>query len=237
MCASRKGRFLMQHPDRNTPVSRCESASRYAESAILQYVEAFEPPAEVADLLRAQAAALLAGRVSLTTKQADYRTAVLDCIPSRVAVAIVDLRADGFTRSAKRAADEAGKDVAAMVFPEGVTPIVKLFGQSEVDSLIALEGRIAAAAGRWSEAAATQARIVEARTRYEAALANRTTALNLATSKRALRNSAKEDFLDTYARVASAIKGLFPRDKTLQDVFFDEVRSAGSEGDGEDEAG
>ena len=90
----------MQHPDRNTPVSRCESASRYAESAILQYVEAFEPPAEVADLLRAQAAALLAGRVSLTTKQADYRTAVLDCIPSRVAVAIVDLRADGVTRFA-----------------------------------------------------------------------------------------------------------------------------------------
>jgi hypothetical protein len=227
----------MQVPDRKTPVTRCESLSRYAESALLQYIESFDPTAEEQAQLRANIDQLFTARTGLATKQADYRTAVLDCITPRVAVAIVDLRADGVTRSAKRAADEAGKDVAAMVFPEGVTPIVKLFGQSEVDSLIALEGRIAAAAGRWSEAAAMQTRIIEARTRYEAALANRTTALNLAASKRALRNSAKEDFLDTYAKVASAIKGLFPRDKTLQDVFFDEVRSAGSEGDGEDEAG
>lgn len=227
----------MQVPDRKTPVTRCESLARYAESALLQYIESFNPPAEEEVQLRANIAQLFAARSELTTKQDDYRTAVLDCIAPRVAVAIVDFRADSVTRSAKRAADEAGKDVAAMVFPEGITPIVKLFGQSEVDSLIALEGRIAAATGRWSDAAATQARIVEARTRYEAALANRTAALNLATSKRALRNSAKEDFLDTYAKVASAIKALFPRDKTLQDVFFDEVRSAGGEGDGEDEAG
>jgi hypothetical protein len=217
----------MQPPARNTPIDRCESATRFAESAILQYVESFEPPAETADALRAQAAALLTGRVSLTTKQSEYRTAVLDAIASRVAVLMVDLRADAVTRSAKRAVDDAGKDVAAMVFPEGVTPIVKLFGQSEVDALIALEDRILAVKGRWSEAMATHARIVEVRTRYETALRNRTTALNFASSKRALRDAAKEDFLDTYARVASAIKGLFPRDRVMQDIFFEDVRASG----------
>ena len=217
----------MQHPARNTPIDRCESATRFAESAILQYVESFEPPAETADALRAQAAALLTGRVSLTAKQSEYRTAVLDAIASRVAVLMVDLRADAVTRSAKRAVDDAGKDVAAMVFPEGVTPIVKLFGQSEVDALIALEDRILAAEGRWSEAMATHARIVEVRTRYQTALANRTTALNFASGKRALRDAAKEDFLDTYAKVASAIKGLFPRDRVMQDIFFEDVRASG----------
>lgn len=231
MSASRKGRFLMQLLERNTPVDRCESVTRYAESALLQYIEAFEPPPEEAEVLRAQIVSLRTGRISLTTKQADYRTAVLDCIAPRVAVILVDLRADSVVRSAKRAADEAGKDVAAMVFPEGVTPIVKLVGQTEVDALIALEGRILAAAGRWRDAAATHARIVEARTRYETALANRTTALQLASSKRALRNGEKESFLDTYAKVASAIKGLFPRDKALQDIFFEDVRSTGGDAD------
>lgn len=227
----------MQLLQPNTPVDRCESVTRYAESAILQYIEAFEPPAAEAEVLRAQAEALRTGRVALTTKQADYRTAVLDTIAPRVAVMLVDLRADSVVRSAKRAADEAGKDVAAMVFPEGVTPIVKLVGQTEVDALIALEGRILAAASRWTDAAATHARIVEARTRYETALANRTAALNLASSKRALRDGSKEDFLDTYAKVTSAIKALFPRDKALQDVFFEDVRRAGGESEGEDDAG
>ncbi len=74
---------------------------------------------------------------------------------------------------------------------------------------------------------ATHARIVEVRTRYETALRNRTTALNFASSKRALRDAAKEDFLDTYARVASAIKGLFPRDRVMQDIFFEDVRASG----------
>ena len=221
----------MQHPTRNTPIDRCESATRFAESSILQYVESFEPPADTADAMRAQAAALLTARVSLTTKQSEYRTSVLDAIASRVAVIMVDLRADAVTRSAKRSVDDAGKDVSAMVFPEGVTPIVKLFGQSEVDALIALEDRLLAVASRWSEATATHARIVQVRTRYETALANRTTALQHAASKRALRDAAKEDFLDTYAKVASAIKGLFPRDKTLQDIFFEDVRRSGGEDD------
>lgn len=222
----------MQHPDRTTPVARCDAATRYAESAIAQFIDAFDPPAEQVTVLRAQMALLLAGRMALMAKQDDYRMSVLDCIAPRVAVVIVDLRADAVARSAKRAADEAGKDVAAMVFPEGVTPIVKPVGQSEVGELIKLEDRILATAGRWSEATATHARIVQVRTRYETALANRTAALNLASSKRALRDGAKEDFLDTYAKVASTIKALFPRDKTLQDIFFEDVRRGDG---GEDE--
>ncbi len=225
----------MQHPTRSTPIDRCDGASRYAESAMAQFIESFDPPADEVLLLRAQIAALLSGRTTLMLKQDEYRTAVLDCIGPRVAVILVDLRADAVARSAKRSADEAGKDVAAMVFPDGITPIVRPVGQSEVDALIKLEARVLAATSRWSEATAIHERIVQVRTRYEAALALRATALNAAASKRALRDAAKEDFLDTYAKVASAIKGLFPRDKALQDIFFEDVRSASS--DNEVEAG
>ena len=221
----------MQHPDRTTPVDRCDGASRYAENAMAQFIEAFEPPADEVLQLRAQIALLLSGRTTLMLKQSDYRTAVLDCIGPRVAVTLVDLRADSVARSAKRSADEAGKDVSAMVFPEGVTPIVKPVGQSEVGELIKLEARVLAAASRWSEAAAIHERIVQVRTRYEAALTQRTTALNAAASKRALRDAAKEDFLDNFAKVASAIKGLYPRDKALQDIFFEDVRRSGGEDD------
>ena len=221
----------MQLPDPKTPVARCEAAARYTESALAQYVEAFEPPAEQATQLRAEAALLRAARTALTTEQDAYRTAVLDCIAPRIAAVLTDMRADAVVRSAKRAAEDAGKDVSAMVFPEGVTPIVRLLGQSEVDALVTLEGRILAVVSRWSEATATHARIVQARTRYETALTNRNAALSAAGSKRALRNSTKDAFLDTYASVANRIKSLFPRDKTLQDLFFEDVRKSGGDDD------
>lgn len=216
----------MQVPGPKTPVDRCESAAQYTESAVTQYVDTFTPPAEISTGLLAEGASLRVARIALATTQQEYRTAVVDCIAPRIAVVLTDMRADAVVRSAKRAADDADKTVSAMVFPEGVTPIVRLLGQSEVDALIALEGRILAVAGRWSEATATHARIVEVRTRYETALANRDAAFSLAARKRAMRDGTKESFLDTFASVANRIKALFPRDKTLQDIFFEDVRKS-----------
>ena len=227
----------MQLPDRTTPVARLQTLSLYAESAIGQYTETFATSPETTAQLRALADLLSTGRGALTLAQSDYFAAVLSCIAPRVAVMLVDMRADSVARSAKRGADDAGKDVALAVFPDGVSPIIRPVGQSEVNALRALEGRIQAAAPRWPEAATWNERIASVRARYETALANRATALNEAANKRAVRNAARESFLNTYASVAAQIKALFPREKTMQDIFFEDVRSTAGEDDVEPEVG
>ena len=232
-----KGRFLMQTPDRTTPIDRCASLSLYTESVIAQFGETFTPSPEAATQLPLLSDVLATSRGTLTLTQSAYLTAVLQCIAPRVAVMLIDMRADSVVRSAKRGADDAGKDVALAVFPDGVSPIIRPIGQSEVNALLALEGRLHAAIPRWPEAATWQERIATVRARYETALSNRASALNEAASKRAVRNAARESFLDTYASAAAQIKALFPRDKTMQDIFFDEVRTRGAEAEGEAEEG
>ena len=227
----------MQVPDRTTPIARLLTLSLYSESAMGQYPASFATSPETAAQLRVLYDMLTVGRGALTLAQSEYLAAVLNCIAPRVAVMLIDMRADSVARSAKRGADDAGKDIALAVFPEGVSPIIRPVGQSEVNALRALEGRIQAAAPRWPEAAAWNERIAAVRTSYETALTNRTNVLTEAANKRAVRNAARESFLNTYASVAAQIKGLFPRDKTTQDVFFEDVRSRGGEDEGEAEEG
>ena len=43
-------------------------------------------------------------------------------------------------------------------------------------------------------------------------------------AKRELRNMARRVFLDAYAQNQAAIKEAYPRDRTMQDLFFDDVR-------------
>lgn len=137
-------------------------------------------------------------------------------------------------RSVKRAADDAGEDISAAVFPTGVTPIVRPVGQTEVTQLRALEGRINAAAS-WTTKDAQLARVSGIRVTYETALKNRADGMIAAGAVRALRDVAKEDFLDVFAQVAAGIKQLFPRDKKRQDALFDKSRtSRASEEDAED---
>lgn len=165
-----------------------------------------------------------AATTALLERQAAYRTAVLSLIPLRIEVKLVDLFADEVVRSVKRAADDAGPASSAAVFPGGVTPIVKPFGRSEVTQLRALEGRLAAVSG-WAGSAEQHARVTAVRRLYETALTNRENGMIAAADARALRDSAKEDFLDGYAEVAAGIQQLFPRDRKRQDVFFEVVRS------------
>jgi hypothetical protein len=40
---------------------------------------------------------------------------------------------------------------------------------------------------------------------------------------------AKEDFLDVYAEIAARVKAEFPRDRKMQDLFFDDVTFAGQD--------
>jgi hypothetical protein len=57
-----------------------------------------------------------------------------------------------------------------------------------------------------------------------------------AAAARAVRDAAKEDFLDAFAAVAGAVKELFPRNRPTQEVFFDQFRSRGASVDDEPRA-
>jgi hypothetical protein len=224
----------MQRPDRRTPISRCEAAALYAQHAFRRYAALFAPGPETAAQLEAAAKTLEEAKDALVRAQAEYRDATVALLASRVEVKLIDLKADDVVRSVKRAADEAGKDVARAVFADGITPIVKPVGASEAKALRALEGRIAAAS-RWQGREAQASRVEAVRAEYEAALAARAEGLRAAADKRALRDAIKEDFLDAFTRVAAVIEGLFPRDRPRQDVFFDTLRASSARGIDDDE--
>ena len=224
----------MQVPNSKTPIQRCETASKFAQDAMRRYPTFFKPEPEVAARLENLAGSLGVGTGALMSAQGGYRAAVIDLIPHRVAVKLSDLRSAEVVRSVKRAADDAGAEISEAVFPGGIEPIIKPFGQTEVDELRKLEGRIAAATS-WADRTAQLARIVEVRELYEKALKDRKDAMMAAAGQRAVRDSVKEDFLDVFATVAAAIKGEFPRDKKRQDVFFDKLRAKKTAVDDDDD--
>jgi hypothetical protein len=231
----------VQTPDHKTSIPRCETASLFAQDALREYPAVFKAEPELAAQLENLANTLGVGTGALLAAQSTYRAAVVALVPHRVRVKLVDLRSAEVVHSVKRAAEEAGEEVAEAVFPGGVTPVIKGYGQSEVAALRALEGRIAAAT-RWADREAQLARIVEVRELYEKALKDREEAMIDAAAKRAIRNAVKEDFLDVFATVAAAIEGKFPRDRRRQNVFFDKLRAKkaadedhGDEDDGDDE--
>lgn len=222
----------MQLPNRNTPVERCLELSAFTVGALRTYGAMFEAPPELAAQLEALANTLEPSAAAMAAAQASYRTSVLAIIPHRVAVKLADLRSSDVVKSVKRAADDADPSISDAIFPGGTTPITKPFGQTEVDGLRRLEGRIAAVSA-WTGRDAQGARIIAVRTVYETALKGRKEAMLAAGAQHALRDMAKEDFLDAFATVAATIKGVFPRDRARQDVFFDAV-SARAEDRGDD---
>ncbi len=226
----------MQTPSPKTPILRCETASLFAQDALREYPAVFKAEPELAAQLENLANTLGVGTGALLAAHSTYRAAVVALVPHRVRVGLADLRSAEVVHSVKRAAEEAGEDIAEAVFPGGVTPVIKGYGQSEVAALRALEGRIAAAT-TWPDREAQLARVVEVRELYEKALKDREEAMIDAAAKRAIRNAVKEDFLDVFATVAAAIKGKFPRDKKRQDVFFDKLRAkrAADDDDGDED--
>ncbi|UJR82119.1 hypothetical protein [Sandaracinus amylolyticus] len=222
----------MQLPSRDTPIARCVTLSAFAQAALRRYATLFDATPDVRARLESLAGTLADVTTTLTTQQAAYEAAALALIGPRVEVKLVDLHADTVVRSVKRAADDAG--VGSLVFPAGMQPIVKPVGATEVAALRTLEGRIASASA-WADRELQRARIAAVRAEYDAALLRRRDARAAAADARALRDDAKESFLDAYAAVAAAIKELFPRDRPRQDVFFDEARAARGEADDDEE--
>ena len=217
----------MQLPTPKTPVSKCIALGMFAEGMFGEI-----PDNPVLAELSAAVGDVTAG---LSTAQSTYAAAVLAIIPPRIKVKYADFISDKVVRSVQRAAETADGEkngkIAAAVFPQGVTPIVRPSGQTQCDQMRALEGRLEAAQPIWPGAAAEKAKVAAERVKYEAALAARRTAMEAAATLRAKRDVAKEDFLDVYAAAAGRVKEQFPRNRVMQDLFFDRVVDAVVEDD------
>lgn len=212
----------MQRPTPKTSVSKCIALGMYAQGMLAQFPD--NP------VLAELAATLGAATAALSAAQGTYAAAVLAIIAPRVKVRFADYSSDKVVRSVQRAAETAddGKNgkIASAVFPDGVTPIVRPVGQTQCDQMRALEGRLEAAMALWPAAGAEKAKVAAERVKYEAALAGRRDAVEAAATLRAKRDVAKEDFLDVYAATASRVGEQFPRQRAMQDLFFDQVTDA-----------
>jgi hypothetical protein len=212
----------LQIPTPRTPVSKCAALGLYAQTMLGQF------PANPA--LAALATTIGAATSALTAAQHAYAEGVVALIAPRVLVRYADHSSDLAVRAVQRAAETAdgmkGGKIAAAVFPGGVTPIVRPVGATQVAEMRALEGRLEAAVTLWPGAGAEKAKLTDERTKYEAALAARKTALEKVADLRAKRDAAKEDFLDVYAATAARVKAEFPRNRAMQDLFFDKVTDA-----------
>src|SRR5690606_490564 len=109
--------------------------------------------------------------------------------------------------------------IAELVFPDGSTPITRLQGDSQIQAMSDLEGRLESAMQLWPEAAAEREAIKEHREAYDTALAYRRTVGQNVRNKRALRNAAKEAFITKYVEIGSRVAAEYPRDSIMQDLF------------------
>jgi len=165
----------------------------------------------------------------LAASQSAYEASVRAIIPARVDVKFENLMSDRRIRLSQQRAEIADgkKDgkIASAVFPEGSRNITRLQGDSQIQAMADLEGRLEANQSMWSDAAAEKTDLAAHRDRYETAIKARHTAGQKARDLRAARDAAKERFVTKYTQIQSRVEAEFPRDKALQDLFFDEVRS------------
>lgn len=223
----------MQLPSEKTPVSKCIDLAQHAGRMLGK----FTANAALVDLaVRMQAA----GGALLDAQQA-YEAAVRAILPTRVDVKYIDFVADRLVQRVQRRAeladDRKGGVIATQVLPKGASAVTRLRGASQVKAMIDLEGDIKAVQSRWPEAVDVLAEVTQHRQQYQTALEGRRAAGQAAHDLRAERNAEKLRFLSTYAEIASLVKAQFPRDKQMQELFFDEVRtrSAGQIAESDDD--
>jgi hypothetical protein len=187
------------------------------------------------------AADLLVVKTDLAITQANYEAAVRDIISNRVDVKYENLMSDRRIRLTQQKAEiiDGKKEgpLGKALFPDGSNAITRLQGDSQVDAMTDLEGRLTANAPQWSDAESERVDVHNHREKYALALKGRRTAGQKTRDLRALRNAAKERFVTKYTQAQSRVEAEFPRDKVMQDLFFDEVRtkSASEEADGDEE--
>ncbi|MEO5728240.1 MAG: hypothetical protein ABI134_13255 [Byssovorax sp.] len=158
-----------------------------------------------------------------------YEQSKLVIIDARVDVKFIDLTTDAeiqnHLRRVEIADNKAGGPLFKNVAPEGKTALVKPFGQKQLDALNDLVGRLNALAPTWPAAAQESATIDGLAKSYKAALDSRDNAWQSARNLRIARNLAKQAFITGYLEISFGVKALYPQDKKMQDLFFDEVEN------------
>ncbi|MBI5498565.1 MAG: hypothetical protein HY904_26425 [Deltaproteobacteria bacterium] len=223
----------MEKPTSKTPVSRCEELSLFSQTAMRSFTE---QPALIpyADALALATAPLVAAHAEVTV-------AVRGLLPVRVKVRFTEYFAEVGVRALHKRAEAADgkKDgkIAKALFPNGLGPVVAPTGPAQVKAMEELEGRLKAAGALWPQAADELVKVMALRTEYATAVDARRAGVLAAVAARAQRTLNKEDFLDAYAKACAGVAGLFPRDRRLQNLFFDDLNtdSATGGGGGEEE--
>ncbi|APR87304.1 hypothetical protein A7982_12653 [Minicystis rosea] len=162
------------------------------------------------------------------TNQA-YEASLLTIVQTRVDVKFADYFSDTEIKQLLRRAaltdGKAGGPLFKAIAPEGQSPLIRPFGQKQVDVLIDIEGTLRALAATWPAAAQEEAVVKGLRTSYEVALKSRADAWQNARNLRAARNLAKLAFVKGYTEVSLGVKALFLDDKNIIELLFDEVES------------
>jgi hypothetical protein len=220
----------MQTPGAKTPISKCLDLAAYTARMLGK----FPANGHLASLIPK----LTTAAKTLDDAQSAYAAAVKAILPTRVDVKYENFASDRRIRLTQQKAEMAdgvkGGPIATQAFPEGSAPIIRLLGSSQVNAMVDLEGRLSALLPLWAEASAESAAIAQCRSAYAKAIDGRESAGQKAANLRAVRDVAKQSFLNTYDTVTKLVAAEFPRDTVMQDLFFDDVREGSAEQQADD---
>lgn len=210
----------MQVLTMRTPVSVCLSAGGYTIRMMTKHPE-YPVMAELVPRLTGGRAELVQAERALADAEEALNMA-------RVDVMFEDHASDQYLRRLQGQAQSAdghkGGRLATTLFPDGLTEITRRQGPVQIKRMRELEGRLENLT-TWPEAMTHLAGLIVRRSSYEAAIDARTEAERGVTRARAARDAAKVRFLDLYAEIAARIQVEFPRNRRMQELFFDTIRT------------
>jgi hypothetical protein len=212
----------MQLPNRKTPVWKCLGLAAFSGRMLAKHDE--NP------ILAVLGSKLDGVRGELRTAERHLEDMNEVLVLARVDVVYENHASDRWLRRLQKRAEIVdgckGGRLYTRLFPDGAQAIIRRQGMPQVERMKLLELRMAAIQD-WPDAPAQLAELALHRSRYEAAVMARTAAEQRVESARIARNEVKERFLDTYDEIAGQIRSLFPRDRRMQDLFFDTITSKG----------
>lgn len=220
----------MQNPTIKTPISRCFHLGNYAARMLGKFPN-------VPKLV--DSAAKMSG-ITMALRQANdtYEQSKNTIVEARVDLKFTDLTTDielqNLMRRVEIADNKARGPIFKLIAPEGKTAVVKPYGQKQLDVLNELFDVLGNLVPTWAGAAQEAATVDGLRQSYKAALDSREAAWQNARKLRGARNLTKQAFIKGYVEISFAVKELYPQDRKMQDLFFDDVDNEVEKDLGED---
>jgi hypothetical protein len=211
---------IMQTLTMKTPVPVCLSAAGYTIRMMMKHSEY--------PVMAEQVSRLTGGRGELVGAERAVADADEALMMARVDVTFEDHASDQELRRLQNHAQSAdghkGGRISTTLFPDGVNEVTRRQGPVQIKRMREVEGRLENLT-TWPEAMTRLANLIVRRSSYETALEARTEAERALTRARAARDAAKVRFVDLYAQIASRIQSEFPRNRRMQDLFFDTIET------------